>query len=149
MDTSNLTFSVQMCCVLKRNCLCGSWFVCSTSSILNSVTRVGNSRSLSWVKDMLAPCGERGEKVGETQHESVNVVCSMHLHLWSILPVLSRQSARLPLLSCDSMSMIRSYRQNIYHRQFENKLADIDQETNKHGWTQVAHFCRMFPCLVN
>lgn len=29
---------------------------------------------------MLAPFGERGEKVGETQHEGVNIVCSTSIY---------------------------------------------------------------------
>ncbi len=49
-----------------------------TSSIFNLVTRVGNSRSLLGVKDMLTPYGERGEKVGETQHEGA--VCSTSIY---------------------------------------------------------------------
>jgi len=59
-----VSFNIQMGCPLleklKIYAAGGTWFVYSTSSILKSVSRVNNSRSLSEVRQMLAPCGERG-----------------------------------------------------------------------------------------
>lgn len=68
-----------------------------TSSILNLVTRVGNSRSLSGVKYMLDPYGERGEKVGETQHEVV-MVCAP--------PPFMKYTAGFVLTMCSTLSSV-------------------------------------------